>query len=84
MAQSVGNLAFDEYGRPFLILRDQDKQSRLTGKDAIKVKMNKLKNYYYQTPFWQIPIYFYRVIFWLHDAWPIHLKPHLVLKDWTN
>merc|ERR1712018_19104 len=33
---SVGNLAFDEYGRPFLILRDQDKQSRLTGKDAIK------------------------------------------------
>ena len=38
MAQSVGNLAFDEYGRPFLILRDQDKQSRLTGKDAIKVK----------------------------------------------
>jgi len=36
MAQSVGNLAFDEYGRPSLILRDQDKQSRLTGKDAIK------------------------------------------------
>merc|ERR1712110_1346208 len=32
----VGNLAFDEYGRPFLILRDQDKQSRLTGKDAIQ------------------------------------------------
>ena len=35
---SVGNLAFDEYGRPFLILRDQDKQSRLIGKDAIKVR----------------------------------------------
>jgi len=33
---SVGNLAFDEYGRPFLILRDQDKQNRITGKDAIK------------------------------------------------
>jgi len=32
----VGSLAFDEYGRPFLILRDQDTQSRLTGKDAIK------------------------------------------------
>ncbi|KAK0067439.1 T-complex protein 1 subunit epsilon [Biomphalaria pfeifferi] len=29
-------LAFDEYGRPFIILRDQDKQSRLTGKDAHK------------------------------------------------
>jgi len=33
---SVGNLAFDEYGRPFLILRDQQNQSRLIGKDAIK------------------------------------------------
>jgi T-complex protein 1 subunit epsilon len=35
-ANSIGNLAFDEYGRPFLILRDQDRQNRLTGKDAIK------------------------------------------------
>lgn len=33
---SVGSLAFDEYGRPFLILRDQENQARLTGKDAIK------------------------------------------------
>ena len=40
---SVGNLAFDEYGRPFLILRDQEKQNRLTGKEAIKVKKNTLK-----------------------------------------
>ncbi|XP_046593619.1 T-complex protein 1 subunit epsilon-like isoform X3 [Neodiprion lecontei] len=31
-----GSIAFDEYGRPFIILRDQDKQSRLTGNDAIK------------------------------------------------
>jgi len=34
---SVGSLAFDEYGRPFLILRDQGSQKRLTGKEAIKV-----------------------------------------------
>ena len=34
---SFGNLAFDEYGRPFLILRDQASQQRLTGKEAIKV-----------------------------------------------
>lgn len=34
---AVGSLAFDEYGRPFLILRDQANQRRLTGKDAIKV-----------------------------------------------
>jgi len=33
---SVGTLAFDEYGRPFLILRDQDKQKRLTGIEAHK------------------------------------------------
>merc|ERR1712241_716494 len=33
---AMGSLAFDEYGRPFLILKDQDKQSRLTGKEAIK------------------------------------------------
>lgn len=31
-----GSLAFDEYGRPFIIIRDQDKQKRLTGNDAIK------------------------------------------------
>jgi len=31
-----GQIAFDEYGRPFVILRDQDKKSRLTGIDAHK------------------------------------------------
>lgn len=31
-----GSLAFDEYGRPFIIIRDQEKQRRLTGNDAIK------------------------------------------------
>jgi hypothetical protein len=36
---SIGSLAFDEFGRPFLILRDQDQQMRLSGKDAIKVKV---------------------------------------------
>ena len=34
---SMGSLAFDEYGRPFLIMRDQESQSRLSGNDAIKV-----------------------------------------------
>jgi len=32
----VGTVAFDEYGRPFIIVRDQDKKSRLKGTDAIK------------------------------------------------
>lgn len=29
-------LAFDEYGRPFIILREQERQQRLTGTEAIK------------------------------------------------
>lgn len=32
----MGSLAFDEYGRPFLIMRDQENQHRLQGKEAIK------------------------------------------------
>ncbi|XP_043283637.1 T-complex protein 1 subunit epsilon [Venturia canescens] len=36
MAAIPGSIAFDEYGRPFIILRDQEKQKRLTGNDAIK------------------------------------------------
>ena len=37
---AVGSLAFDEFGRPFLILRDQNNQNRITGKDAIKVDIS--------------------------------------------
>jgi len=33
---SMGSLAFDEFGRPFMILKDEASQSRLTGSDAIK------------------------------------------------
>lgn len=40
MNQLPTQLAFDEYGRPFIILRDQEKQSRLTGKDAHKVSFD--------------------------------------------
>lgn len=36
MNQFPGQIAFDEYGRPFVILRDQDKKSRLTGIEAHK------------------------------------------------
>ena len=32
-----GSIAFDEYGKPFIILRDQGQQKRLTGNEAIKV-----------------------------------------------
>lgn len=37
MSGFPGNIAFDEYGRPFIILRDQQNQKRLTGLDALKV-----------------------------------------------
>jgi len=33
---SMGQLAFDEFGRPFIILKDEESQTRLTGADAIK------------------------------------------------
>lgn len=33
---SLGTLAFDEYGRPFIILRDQENQKRLVGIEAHK------------------------------------------------
>ncbi|KAF3835955.1 hypothetical protein F7725_028513 [Dissostichus mawsoni] len=33
---SLGTLAFDEYGRPFIIIKDQDRKTRLSGIDALK------------------------------------------------
>jgi len=39
---SMGTLAFDEFGRPFIIIKDQDKQKRLTGNAAIKVSPSTL------------------------------------------
>lgn len=33
---ATGTLAFDEYGRPFIIIRDQERKKRLTGIDALK------------------------------------------------
>jgi len=33
---AVGQLVFDEYGKPIIILKDQDSQKRLTGIDALK------------------------------------------------
>ncbi|GFY54743.1 t-complex protein 1 subunit epsilon [Trichonephila inaurata madagascariensis] len=33
---AVASINFDEFGRPFLILKDQERQTRLTGIDAVK------------------------------------------------
>jgi len=40
----MGTLAFDEYGRPFIILRDQENQKRLTGIEAHKSHILAAKN----------------------------------------
>lgn len=34
------SLAFDEYGRPFIIIREQDKKKRTKGLEAHKVSYN--------------------------------------------
>lgn len=39
-----GSFACDEYGRPFIILRDQENQKRLTGSDAIKSHISAAKS----------------------------------------
>ena len=41
MAQAA-QLIFDDYGKPMLILKDQESQSRLSGIEAIKVCCNDL------------------------------------------
>lgn len=47
MTAIPGTVAFDEYGRPFIILRNQEKQKRLTGIDAIKVFLYYLNNFFF-------------------------------------
>lgn len=37
------SLAFDEFGRPYLILREQDKKSRIKGIEAIKINLESAK-----------------------------------------
>ncbi|CAJ0596983.1 unnamed protein product [Cylicocyclus nassatus] len=36
MMTSMAQLMFDEYGQPFIVMRDQEKQKRLTGIEAVK------------------------------------------------
>lgn len=46
MSAFPGSIAFDEYGRPFIIIKDQDRQKRLTGADALKVSFATLNSPY--------------------------------------
>jgi len=37
MATAAGQLLFDESGQPFILIREQERQKRLTGVEALKV-----------------------------------------------
>jgi len=39
------SLAFDESGRPFIVLREQEKKQRVKGLDAHKVRTQSLTTY---------------------------------------
>ncbi len=34
--QPIGRIAMDEFGNPFIIMRDQDQKTRIKGLDALK------------------------------------------------
>lgn len=70
---SVGQIAFDDYGRPFIILRDQGNQKRLTGLDAHKVCMIILphKKAVQELKSWGLSLY---PIVYLHDQGGKHCK----------
>jgi len=42
------SLAFDEYGRPFIVLKEQDSKKRIKGIDAIKVSKITFREIYLQ------------------------------------
>lgn len=65
---SVGTLAFDEFGRPVLILKGQDSKKRLFGIEAHKVCMNFQKFIFFKI------LFYFSLIFWRVKQWPIHLK----------
>ena len=37
------SLVFDEYGRPFIILKEQDRKTRLKGLQALKVRFLRVR-----------------------------------------
>ena len=42
------SLAFDDYGRPFIVLKEQDTKKRIKGIDAIKVQTSTPRETYWQ------------------------------------
>lgn len=54
------SLAYDEYGRPFIVLREQDTKTRIKGIEAIKVIINMILEKYFGS---QISCFNIKVIF---------------------
>jgi hypothetical protein len=48
-------VSYDQYGQPFIILREQDRKKRVTGLEAQKVKKNEKLKKKRQT-FWLQPL----------------------------
>jgi len=46
------SLAFDEYGRPFIVLKEQDSKQRIKGIDAIKVLLSILSETFSPLNLW--------------------------------
>lgn len=43
---ATAHVLFDEFGQPFILLRDQEKQKRLTGIEALKVIERKVLDFH--------------------------------------
>ena len=56
-------ITFDEYGRPFIILKEQDKQRRLTGLDAQKVNFGSSFDFRMDHHFDRLMYFLYSLIF---------------------
>lgn len=44
---STGQLLFDESGQPFIVIKEQESQKRITGVEALKVLKILKKNIYF-------------------------------------
>jgi hypothetical protein len=85
-----GQLTFDEYGRPFIIVRDQDRQKRLKGIDAHKVLFLLLG--FSNLPFcaWLLLLRLKRSLTfgsrtsWLHGRLPMCCAPPWAPRVWTR
>ena len=73
-------ITFDEYGRPFIILKEQDKQRRLTGLDAQKVNPGTSTDFNTDHHFDRLVSFFHSLIFWQLKLWLIFFGPLLGLK----